>query len=199
MKQIKLLLFIIICTNIFVACKKTKAEPETDTTAAQIQLLPAITQTGANTFGCLLNGNAWLPKGVDGNIPNSKLTIDNTTPNGIFLLTNYRVFDNFKDRMTFFSDSIKAVGTYPIKTNSKTLFTYGKYKPDNSASYCEFDNSNYGIYGGNIYNIDGYIKITRYDTVNKIYSGEFEITFINNACELGSPVKITNGRFDFKL
>jgi hypothetical protein len=178
-------------------CKKTKTEEQIQIN--EIEKLPPITQTGANTFGCLLNGNAWTPKGTDGSIPNSSLTIDNTTGNGIFVLINYRVFDNFKDRMTFFSDSIKAIGTYPIKTSSKVIYTFGKYKPDNSAAYCEFDNSNYGANGGNIYNIDGYIKITRYDVVNKIYAGEFEISFVNNTCELGSPVKITAGRFDYKL
>jgi hypothetical protein len=197
MKQIKLLLVVILCSSIFAACKKTKTpEPEPVITGDQ---LPAITQTGANTFGCVVNGNVWIPQGTDGSLVNSKLTIDNTTTNGMFLLINYRVFNGFKDRIVFYSDSIKGVGTYPVKTNSKALFTYGKYKPDNSASFCEFDNSNYGTFGGNIYNIDGYIKVTRYDIVNKIYSGEFEISFVNNSCELGSPVKITGGRFDYKL
>jgi hypothetical protein len=192
--QRKINLLLLLCSILLFSsqCKKTK----TDETNIELEKLPPITQTGSNTFGCLLNGIAWVPKGTDGSIPNSKLTIDNTTPNGTFILINYRVFDNFKDRITFYSDSIKGVGTYPIKTGSKTWLTYGKYKPDNSSIYCEFDNSSYG---GNPFNIDGYIKITRYDVVNKIYSGEFEISFINNTCELGSPVKITAGRFDYKL
>lgn len=37
-------------------CKKTS-----DTTKEEV--LPAETQTGADTFGCLLNGKVWLPKG----------------------------------------------------------------------------------------------------------------------------------------
>ena len=38
------------------SCKKTKTESESP------DQLPPITQTGANTFGCLINGNVWLPK-----------------------------------------------------------------------------------------------------------------------------------------
>ena len=44
-------------------CEKEKEEPE--------PTLPAETQTGANTFGCLVNGEVWLPRS---NFPYSSLT-----------------------------------------------------------------------------------------------------------------------------
>jgi len=31
-----------------------------------LEQLPPATQTGANTFGCLLNGEAWTPSGNNG-------------------------------------------------------------------------------------------------------------------------------------
>jgi hypothetical protein len=138
----------------------------------------------------------WLLTSSTNGLPNPNLTVDATAANGVFILVNSRASSGFNERMSFISDSIKAVGTYPIKTNSKTIFSYGKYKLNNAGFFCEFDNT---IYGANQSNIDGFLKITRYDAINKIYAGEFEISFINNACELGSPVKITAGRFDIKL
>ena len=38
----------------FAQCKKTKIEP------TELSKLPAATQIGANTFGCLVNGKAWI-------------------------------------------------------------------------------------------------------------------------------------------
>jgi hypothetical protein len=98
--------------------------------------------------------------------------------------------------MSLSSDSIKNVGTYLFKTLSRAKFIFAKYKSDISILYCDSDNGNIG---GNPNNINGFIKVTRYDLVNKIFSGEFEITFNNTICGLGDPVKITNGRFDYKL
>ena len=47
-------MIIIACANIFTACKKDKTE------TTELSKLPAATQTGANTFGCLVNGKAWV-------------------------------------------------------------------------------------------------------------------------------------------
>jgi len=44
---------------LFATCKK-KDPPIGNNATAQ---LPSITTTGANTFGCLVNGEVWLPKG----------------------------------------------------------------------------------------------------------------------------------------
>ncbi len=38
-------------------CKKKDPDP--------VDQLPPATQTGANTFGCLVNGQAWTPNGND--------------------------------------------------------------------------------------------------------------------------------------
>jgi|GEM_PF-4482748 len=46
--------------------------------------LPPITQTGANTFGFLLNGQVWLPKGSDGT-PNLTSSYDPTFMGGHLL------------------------------------------------------------------------------------------------------------------
>lgn len=39
-------------------CKLQKNKP----TKTELEKLPPITQIGANTFGCLINGKAWIPE-----------------------------------------------------------------------------------------------------------------------------------------
>jgi hypothetical protein len=176
------------------SCKKTKTDMEP---VASSEQLPAITQTGANTFGCLINGNVWLPKGYDGSFSNSRINIDPTFIDGDLTIRVYRIIDGVNYSITLASDSIKNVGNYLIKSNSRAFFVLGKYKSDLSIEYCSVYSSNYNT--NNPFNINGFIKVTRYDLVNKIFSGEFEVTFNNTACGLGDPVKITSGRFDYKL
>ena len=53
LKNIAWLLIIALC-SIFTACKKVKEPP------TELSKLPPATQTGANTFGCLVNGKAWV-------------------------------------------------------------------------------------------------------------------------------------------
>jgi len=168
-------------------CKKPGNEEEQ---------LPPITQTGANTFGCLINGKVWLPKGWDGQFPNSRITIDPTYVDGDLTVRTYRMDGDFRYSITLSSDSIKNTGIYQIKSFSRCKFVYGKHARDLSISYCSVDNGNGG---GDPNNISGYLKITRYDLANRIFSGEFEITFNNIDCGLGDPVSITQGRFDYKL
>ncbi len=48
----------VLLTFSFAQCKKHHPPPKTE-----LEKLPPITQTGANTFGCLLNGVAFTPGG----------------------------------------------------------------------------------------------------------------------------------------
>lgn len=183
------LLLLALC-GIIAGCKKEKTEI---TTTDQ---LPPATQTGANTFGCLINGKVWVPKGFDGNFTNSRINIDPTFSDGDLNIRVYKIYDAFNERMTLSSDSIKSPGIYYFKTNSRAKYVFSKLKRDLSSVYCDMDNGNIG---GNPNHINGYIKITKYDLQNNIFSGEFEISFNSPNCGLGDPVNITQGRFDYKL
>ena len=55
--------------------------------------LPPITQEGKNTFGCLVNGKVWLPKGYDGT-SNLDLSNDPGFNSGTFDLRTYRYPDS---------------------------------------------------------------------------------------------------------
>jgi len=57
-KTTNLLLLLFSLASIFASCKKEKMVEEIDK-------LPAATQNGANTFGCLVNGKAWIAQHKD--------------------------------------------------------------------------------------------------------------------------------------
>ncbi|GAB2858733.1 Riean_0653 family protein [Hymenobacter ruber] len=63
-------------------CKKKDPDP-----ASQ---LPPATQTGANTFGCLVNGQAYTPKGNNG-MSNLYVSYDSTFRGGALGIETYRL------------------------------------------------------------------------------------------------------------
>lgn len=78
MKKLTLLALSALC---FAACKKTN-------TPVQDQL-PPITQTGAGTFGCLINGEVYTPQGFEQNKPAFDLIVDPSFQNGNFGLSTF--------------------------------------------------------------------------------------------------------------
>lgn len=57
----KLWLLLIALCGLFTACKKTVTPIPTPI----VEQLPPATQEGKNTFGCLINGNVWVPYKTD--------------------------------------------------------------------------------------------------------------------------------------
>src|ERR1039457_5887697 len=55
--------------------------------------LPPATQTGANTFGFLLNGKPWIPSGYDSYMNNLSLYLDPGYRNGVFEISAYQFFN----------------------------------------------------------------------------------------------------------
>lgn len=159
-------------------CKKSQV--------SELEKLPAITQTGANTFGCLVNGKAFMPSGYDGSKPNFKLVIDPMYQNGNFDLIVYKLIGNKYESISFFSNNIKSSGVYYVNPSGNL---YMDYRNDLTNCKYLFSTINYS---------EGILKINRYDLVQGIFSGEFEGKFYdpNTSCD---TIRITNGRFDKKL
>ncbi len=108
------------CLTILIAasCKKNKPQK------TELEKLPPITQTGANTFGCLLNGKAYTPGGPGiGWV--LKVQYDPTFEGGILGITSKRIFDNGK--YVFISiggDSINNVGNFQLSSPGKFKVLY---------------------------------------------------------------------------
>jgi hypothetical protein len=175
-------LIIISCLTILMAagCKKNKpVKPKTE-----LEKLPPITQTGANTFGCLINGKAWIPKDNYGQA-SFKLDADPTFEDGAFGVSAIKYYDSGKfESISFGSDSCKAPGDYFLN------------KPRNRAGFADVGKPLVLISNDNETTCVGVLIISRYDLQNRVFSGTFEFTLYN---EVGDTIIITDGRFDKKL
>jgi hypothetical protein len=175
----KNLFFFLIIAVVFSACKKEK-----------IDTLPPITQEGNNSFGCLINGKVYVPKGFNQYIPNFQILIDPTWNGGS---VDIRVFSKEGDlnrKLDIYSDNMSSTGLYLIGT--RTDFEYSIYSNRLSGHICVTPSFS-GL------SRKGFVKITRYDLTNRIISGEFEFHFVNPDCGIGDSIHITQGRFDNKL
>ena len=154
-------------------CKKNDPAP--------VDQLPPATQTGANTFGCLLNGQPWVPYGTasfsiyyDPNYRNGTINIDTSRPIG----------NSSYQTITLASDSLKTIGRYPltIPGHQEALFIDTK-------TGCRF-------LGSDPYYRSGFLNITRLDLQAGVIAGTFEFTLAKPGCD---TIKVTQGRFDKKL
>ncbi|TYP96487.1 hypothetical protein C7447_10753 [Tenacibaculum adriaticum] len=154
--------------------------------------LPPITQTGANTFGCIINGEILTPKDGRG-VPQAK---------GLFVAhysNNNIVFDvgNFKDdngdSIYIYIYNLTSIGTYSFGLS--TGQSISTFEPDFNHCWTRtFDTTT----GGKKYlsNINsGTIIITRFDPINFIISGTFELTTFEEN-DPNNTIEITDGRFD---
>jgi hypothetical protein len=183
MKKSTYLLILFLLTGF--SCKKNK-----DSLQSELNKLPPITQSGANTFGCLINGKAWMPSGFDRN-PNFFIIVDPSFAQGDISINTYRIGNGIKEYLTINSDTIRSTGTFIINDTSHTRIVLLKRTTDGNA-ICN-------VFYDGIYQRKGYLKITRYYLQSGIVSGEFEVSMVNKYCGYGDTIKITNGRFDYKL
>jgi hypothetical protein len=162
----------ILALALLTQCKKNDPDP-----ASQ---LPPATQTGANTFGCLINGQCWIPFGTgnysiyyDPNYRHGTINISATLPG------SGKDYQN----ITLFSDSLKSVGRYPL-----TFLKHQEAVFSNTKA-CSF-------FSGDPHYRKGTLTVTRLDAQAGIISGTFEFTLAKAGCD---TLKVTQGRFDKKL
>ena len=169
-----------------IQCRKNKP-------ANPVDQLPPATQIGANTFGCLVDGKVFMPKGL-GLSPTLtcyyqyiyypsptgyvfQIKAKNTNSPSIFQSINILV------------DSLKLIDgkTYILEESIKghSRGNYVKSRTDNT-SY-----ENYLTFHPN----SGQLIITKFDEINQIVSGTFWFNAVNSN---GDTVRVTDGRFDMR-
>lgn len=182
-----ILLIIISFTLVLSSCKKNIVNP--------LSQLPAATQTGANTFGCLVNGQAFVPHN------RSIFEGPDLQCNYIYLHGGYYFSilaanhnsDGSVNSITIGTDSLSINQGQTIKLNASVI----------TGSVGE------GSTAGAGYNIYGPSGIYTYSTSANVSPGQLTITFLDNQKQIisgtfyfnvldhnGDTVKITNGRFD---
>ena len=176
-KQRPVILLILSLILLSSSCKKHAVKP-----VDELSKLPAATQTGANTFGCLINGKAFVPQN------RSILQGPSIQCNYIYTAGGYHftaAADNKNQGII--------VGTDSLAIAEGQTLTFKTFTPGNAdASY-----TLYYIIGENQYvtnnTVSGRLTITKLDPVKQIVSGTFYFDAVNGN---GETVKITNGRFD---
>ena len=195
MKKIPLLLLLPFLSSIFISCSEDKeADP--------LAMLPAISQTGANTFGCLVDGKVFYPRDERVGALFSPSPMNGVeiygSPNGQeyteFYVVNY-VTGKPAVMMVLHLEGLHqtGMGTY---TWGETNFQYNIDGPMHNYMYCEVYNAetNDWRYYGSFEN-SGSVIITHYDFDNRIVSGTFSGTVRKrNSTEV---IEIKDGRFDF--
>jgi hypothetical protein len=153
--------------------------------------LPTETQTGANTFGCLIDGVVWQPGGSDGYSGQNKVAYYQFVyPSSKGYVFNISATNYERNPLETFvlgvdSSNIAQGVVYELRNG---------YKGEFGASY------RIGITGESACwvwgDLDGEIYFTKFDDLNQVASGTFWFDAMNAS---GKVIHVTKGRFDMKF
>ncbi|MCC1483220.1 hypothetical protein [Winogradskyella immobilis] len=188
------LLVFCIYSILFNSCSNTDDEPELR--------LPPITQTGANTFGCLIDGQLLIPRDGSGSTlgPDSGMSFISLGefPNYLYNEISVRDFKSGNGELLdihFVDLHQNGEGIYNVKESNcqdnvdanPSLNIRSRIWDENEQIfrwYCSIEDS-------------GTLTITRYDSENRIVSGTFNC-IVQNRDDPNDFIEITQGRFDIK-
>ena len=177
MKNIFKSLFFVASLSL-TTCKKNNTPPTN---------LPPATQIGANTFGCKINGEVWVPYSpcASSAFPCDEMHMDflHANPNSILPISFTLAMQRQKDNKT----------SYFHIFNIDLLFPPHNYFHSTGNIYDSLDieyNTTYHSHYG-----PGQFEITKLDTINKIISGVFNFKLYYES----DSISVTDGRFDFKI
>lgn len=184
----KLPITFLISALLFIVLSSPQCKKERD----ELSKLPPITQEGKRTFGCLVNGKAWIPE--NGNIiiadPPLKFVYENAN-GGLFYMTAKKsiVSKNIDEEINIALDSCVSAKQYYYKNAPaySVRFAFTNYKQDQCRTL--FSKESDVI-------TTGFVSITRFDLNEGVIAGTFEFTLSKSGCE---TIQITDGRFDAKL
>jgi hypothetical protein len=176
---------LLICALLLTQCDKADPSPE--------EQLPAATQTGANTFGCLLNGQPWVPDEplLLSYWPAYKVTYDSLKAGGSLTISVARFISEKHDNQSFIISAlgVQQPGSYPVDGIICGVHYFNLLMP---GACSEFFNAQY-YNPGNSTHVQGRLTIIRLDRKKKIVAGLFEFALAKSSCD---TVKVTKGRFD---
>ena len=182
---VSLLFFISITVS---NCKKEKPS----------NTLPPITQTGANTFGCKINGTVWVPyfqcAAFTGPCSEMQTNFIHQNSNSFLPLTFQLLVERsnkVNNEGSFYITNL-SLGQQPSRAISALGNIY-----DSINIGCVFNNVDYSYNGfpGSSQLTGNNFTITKLDTVNRILSGVFNFKLY----QWPDSINVTDGRFDFNI
>ncbi|MFC6267753.1 hypothetical protein [Frigoriflavimonas asaccharolytica] len=196
----KNLLLLLLCVTVLVQCARSSEESTQDVYNPQ---LPAITTTGANTFGCKINGVVMVPRNSIGYIPPGSnhypCHYANENNNYPFeILSAYDLRESKRGGAYIYLQGVPnyntpiPIGDYPIFNG---IIPQNPDFNDNYKTYILFVFYDAQGIGHNYVSIEntGYINVIKSDA--QILSATFSCKAknVSNANEI---ITITDGRFD---
>ena len=186
MKLSKVLRLILIFSLLLpvTGCRKKAVEP------SELSKLPAETHTGARTFGCLLNGKAYLPVRSFFGQPSYQCEYIYMNNGYYFSVTAGQEYFNPRSLTAIFLQT----GDLQIKDGDiLPLVDFGVLGKA-FGSYNDYTTNGVIRYRTNAM-VKGELKITFLDLAKQIVAGTFSFDAIN---EKGDKVEVRNGRFDMQ-
>jgi len=141
-----------------------------------IDQLPPPTQEGKNTFGCLVNGEAWV----------TKTSIDASSfyqGNILFISAGVTEREREQDISFTIEDEFLSTGTYNLKSSNRMKGLL--YNQTENCDYKTFDPQS------------GELTISLLDFNKFIIAGSFEFEAVSVDCQ--DTVRVTEGRFDLNF
>ncbi len=165
---------------LLLGCKK-------EAPAAPADQLPPATRTGANTFGCLLNGQPWTPSGYNGT-SNYSVAYDAGLNGGVFDLRVYRYNPGSPDEqyLVMYANQVGKTGSYSFRSPQRTRASF-----EDDKTGCSWSSRD----SATTYR-RGTLTITRLDLQAGVIAGTFAFTLYQPGCD---SVRVTQGRFDKRL
>jgi hypothetical protein len=183
-KRVPVFVFIGLLLCLFASCKKKQAEP------TELEKLPPATQTGANTFGCLVNGQAFLPKANFGN--GAPYQCNYIYYNGNYNFTVGASYDGGGN-----SSTAIVLGTIDLPISQGQTLKLSNYNQSGKGFGELLSITNYSRINDYLTTVSyaGELHIAKLDQTNQIVAGTFFFDAVNTNGEI---VHITDGRFDMK-
>ncbi|KAA5827837.1 hypothetical protein FPF71_03080 [Algibacter amylolyticus] len=174
-KPMKKLILILIIIPL-ITLNTTSCINDDDVSKDPIDQLPLGTQTGENTFGCLINGKPL-------SVSNSR-EITAIYQGGVLQLGGGEENSNEDIDITINLEAPLDIDTsYDLTSYPNYISKFRKILNNVNCSYEYLDT------------YEGSIKLSKFDRVNYIVSGTFEFSTVTDNCE---TINITDGRFDMK-
>ena len=184
--------FFLIFSSLLLICLTTSNCKKHKTIVDPVSQLPPETQVGANTFGCLVDGKVFVPKG------------GGVTP----ILTCYYQYIYYPSPVGYVfqvaannKSETSVLKSIYILCDSIRLEERGVYKLQNEGGGRSVGNySNYTISALIDYftylPFSGELTLKKFDEINQIASGTF---WFNAVSSNGDTVHVTDGRFDMQF
>ena len=151
--------------------------------------LPPATQTGANTFGCIVNGALCKPDGNAGS-PNFSVMYDPVHNGGDLTISVDQIEGDHRRFLTLLAAPVTGTGRYSFARPSGECTAHYAETPALPAG-CNVLYSDQEV----AYRT-GQLTITRLDMRARIVAGVFALKLLRAGCD---TIRITQGRFDARF